>query len=139
MTYPEALWEVGRRCQLDRAGYRADWEARKKWYAHHEILRCIDGGGPEGTRVWSEEGVSGPGINSHAIRGLAAAVFGTQVQVSQLLPVSSMFAPLSGRPSPRSATASAARSPRTDSPHGPPWRKRAPSACWGEPTTEGVC
>ena len=30
---------------LDLAGYRADWEARKAWYAVHDILPWEDGGG----------------------------------------------------------------------------------------------
>ena len=60
---------------LDLAGYRADWAARKAWYAHHDILPWTEGGGSSGTLVWSEEGVDGPGINSHAIRALARAVF----------------------------------------------------------------
>ena len=61
---------------LDRAGYRADWEARKAWYASHGILPCTQGGGPEGTLVWSDENVAGPGISSHEIRRLAREVFG---------------------------------------------------------------
>jgi hypothetical protein len=61
---------------LDLAGYRADWELRKAWYARHDILPWMEGGGSGGMLVWSEEGVSGPGISSHAIRELAASVFG---------------------------------------------------------------
>jgi hypothetical protein len=61
---------------LDLAGYRADWDARKKWYAHHDILPWTDGGGPGGTLVWSEEGLDGQGISSRAIRERAATVFG---------------------------------------------------------------
>jgi hypothetical protein len=30
---------------LDLAGYRADWEARKAWYASHDILPWTSGGG----------------------------------------------------------------------------------------------
>ena len=42
-------WEhLGR---LDLAGYRADWEARKAWYASHGILPYEDGGGPSGALV----------------------------------------------------------------------------------------
>ena len=41
---PTVYWEhLG---MLDLAGYRADWEARKEWYAHHDILPWTDGGGP---------------------------------------------------------------------------------------------
>jgi hypothetical protein len=71
---PTIYWEhLG---MLDLAGYRADWEARKKWYAHHDILPWTDGGGPAGTLVWSAEGLDGQGISSHAIRELAETVFG---------------------------------------------------------------
>lgn len=71
---PTIYWEhLG---MLDLAGYRADWDARKKWYAHHAILPWTDGGGPGGILVWSEEGLDGQGISSHAIRELAAMVFG---------------------------------------------------------------
>lgn len=71
---PPVYWEhLG---MLDLAGYRADWDGRKKWYANHGILPWTDGGGPGGTLVWSEEGIDGQGINSHAIRELAGTVFG---------------------------------------------------------------
>ena len=61
---------------LDLAGYRADWEARKAWYASHEILPWLEGGGPAGTLVWSDETVSAQGIDSNAVRELARTVFG---------------------------------------------------------------
>jgi AAA domain/UvrD-like helicase C-terminal domain len=60
---------------LDLAGYRADWEARKAWYASHEILPWDDGGGPAGMLVWSDENVSAHGIDSSAVRELARNVF----------------------------------------------------------------
>jgi hypothetical protein len=60
---------------LDLAGYRADWEARKVWYASHEILPWHEGGGPAGTLVWSDENVSAQGIDSSAVRELARNVF----------------------------------------------------------------
>lgn len=60
---------------LDLAGYRADWEARKAWYASHDILPWTDGGGAAGTLVWSDENVTDSGISSHAIRELARGVF----------------------------------------------------------------
>ena len=60
---------------LDLAGYRADWEARKAWYASHDILPWTSGGGPAGTLVWSDENVTDSGISSHAIRELAREVF----------------------------------------------------------------
>lgn len=60
---------------LDRAGYRADWAARKAWYETHGILPWTDGGGPNGTLVWSHENVDSPGISSREIRKLARDVF----------------------------------------------------------------
>jgi hypothetical protein len=60
---------------LDLAGYRADWEARKAWYASHEILPWHDGGEPAGTLVWSDENISAQGIDSRAVRELARNVF----------------------------------------------------------------
>jgi hypothetical protein len=72
---PTVYWEhLG---MLDLAGYRADWEARKDWYAQHEILPWTDGGGSRGTLVWSTEGLDGTGISSAAIRELAQQVFGS--------------------------------------------------------------
>jgi hypothetical protein len=67
-------WEhLGR---LDLAGYRADWAARKAWYASHGILPYEDGGGPNGTLVCSDENMAAAGINSHAVRALARKLFG---------------------------------------------------------------
>ena len=63
---------------LDLAGYRADWEARKAWYASHDILPWTSGGGSAGTLVWSDENVTDSGISSHAIRELAREVFELQ-------------------------------------------------------------
>ena len=60
---------------LDLAGYRADWEERKTWYASHEILPWHEGGGPAGTLVWSDENISADGIDSRAVRELARKVF----------------------------------------------------------------
>ncbi len=71
---PPVYWEhLG---MLDRAGYRADWDARKAWYANHGILPWEEGGGPVGALVCSDENVNGEGINSHGIRKLAREVFG---------------------------------------------------------------
>lgn len=71
---PPIYWEhLG---MLDLAGYRADWEARKAWYASHEILPWLEGGGSAGTLVWSDENVRAQGIDSSAVRELARAVFG---------------------------------------------------------------
>ena len=60
---------------LDLAGYRADWEARKAWYASHEIFPWREGGGAAGALVWSDENVSANGIDSNAVRELAQNVF----------------------------------------------------------------
>jgi hypothetical protein len=70
---PPVYWEhLGR---LDLAGYRADWEARKAWYASHDILPWEDGGGARGALVCSDENVSAAGIDSNAVRALARKVF----------------------------------------------------------------
>lgn len=61
---------------LELAGYRAAWEARKRWYAGHGILPWEDGGGPGGALVCSDENVGGAGISSQEIRALAWKVFG---------------------------------------------------------------
>jgi hypothetical protein len=66
---PTVYWEhLG---MLNKAGYRADWEAKQRWYANHGVLPWTDGGGPNGILVWSTEGVSGPGIDSSEIERLA--------------------------------------------------------------------
>lgn len=73
---PPVYWEhLGR---LDLAGYRADWDSRKAWYASHDILPWEDGGGPGGALVTSDENVSAAGIDSHAVRELASKVFGVR-------------------------------------------------------------
>ena len=70
---PPVYWEhLGR---LDLAGYRADWEARKAWYASHDIVPWEDGGGARGVLVCSDENVSAAGIDSNAVRALARRVF----------------------------------------------------------------
>ena len=61
---------------LDRPGYRADWEAKKKWYAEHQILPWEEGGGAEGTLVWSTENLESAGIDAKEIDELARDVFG---------------------------------------------------------------
>lgn len=60
---------------LDLAGYRADWQARKAWYASHDILPWVDGGGANGALVCSDENLNGQGINSNAVRELVKDVF----------------------------------------------------------------
>lgn len=70
---PPVYWEhLGR---LDLAGYRADWEARKAWYASHDIVPWEEGGGARGVLVCSDENVSAAGIDSNAVRALARRVF----------------------------------------------------------------
>lgn len=70
---PTVYWEhLG---MLDLAGYRANWEARRDWYARQGILPWDEGGGETGTLVTSDESVSSGGISSSAIRALAAQVF----------------------------------------------------------------
>ncbi|WP_151523700.1 AAA family ATPase [Serinicoccus kebangsaanensis] len=60
---------------LDKAGYRADWEAKRQWYANHGIAPWTEGGGPEGTLVWSTEGQPPDGIDAAQIEQLARGVF----------------------------------------------------------------
>ena len=55
-------------------GYQADWEAKRQWYASHHILPWTEGGGAKGVLVWSEEGTSGPGIDSREIDARAREV-----------------------------------------------------------------
>ena len=70
---PPVYWEhLG---MLDVRGYRADWEAKRKWYASHGIRAWEDGGGPEGILVWSSEGDLRGGIDAQSIEKLARAVF----------------------------------------------------------------
>jgi hypothetical protein len=70
---PSVYWEhLG---MLDLSGYRADWEARKAWYASHDIMPWTEGGGSAGTLVWSDENVTDSGISSHGISELAREVF----------------------------------------------------------------
>jgi hypothetical protein len=71
---PNVYWEhLG---MLDLHGYRADWEAKRDWYASHGILPWTDGGGPNGVLVWSDEGVVDAGIDSLDIESRAREVFG---------------------------------------------------------------
>jgi hypothetical protein len=60
---------------LDLAGYRADWKAKLQWYRDHGILPWSEGGGPEGTLVWSSERTAPGGIDEREIRELAREVF----------------------------------------------------------------
>jgi hypothetical protein len=75
---PTVYWEhLG---MLDNAGYRADWEAKLAWYASHDILPWLDGGGRAGTLVWSSEKHGAQGINSEEIEHLAREVLGLAEQ-----------------------------------------------------------
>lgn len=71
---PTIYWEaLG---MLDKAGYRADWESKKKWYGAHGIEPWVDGGGPDGILVWSTEGRPPAGIDASEIEQLASDVLG---------------------------------------------------------------
>jgi len=62
---PTVYWEhLG---MLDKHGYKADWEAKRRWYASHGILPWTEGGGATGVLAWSEEGISAGGIDSREI------------------------------------------------------------------------
>ncbi|HEX5716094.1 MAG TPA: AAA family ATPase [Thermoanaerobaculia bacterium] len=70
---PTVYWEhLG---MLDRFRYRADWEAKKAWYAEHGILPWTEGGGPAGILVWSTEKSGNRGIDVQEIERLAREVF----------------------------------------------------------------
>lgn len=73
---PPIYWEhLG---MLDLAGYRADWEAKRAWYAKHGIRPWTEGGGRSGTLVWSTKGKDGPGIDANEIERLAIEVLGPE-------------------------------------------------------------
>lgn len=59
---------------LNSAGYRADWDARRTWYASQGILPWTEGGGAGGVLIWSTEATEGPGIDSVSIGQLASEV-----------------------------------------------------------------
>lgn len=70
---PPVYWEhLG---MLDLAGYRADWEAKLAWYSKHGIEPLENGGGQNGTLVWSTEKPGGH-IDAHEIERLAVSLFG---------------------------------------------------------------
>lgn len=69
---PTIYWEhLG---MLDKAGYRADWEAKLRWYESHSIKPWEDGGGPAGVLVRSTEKQSSRGIDAEEIEQLAKSV-----------------------------------------------------------------
>jgi hypothetical protein len=71
---PTVYWEhLG---MLGKAGYRANWEAKRAWYATHGILPWTDGGGPNGILAWSVEGIEGNGIDAVEIEQLAREILG---------------------------------------------------------------
>jgi len=59
---------------LGAAEYRADWEAKKVWYAQHGILPWTDGGGPGGVLVWSQDDLATGGIDVQAIERLVEEI-----------------------------------------------------------------
>jgi hypothetical protein len=61
--------------KLADAAYRDDWAAKRAWYADHGNLPWTEGGGPNGTLVWSSE-APGRVIDSLEIENLAKQVFG---------------------------------------------------------------
>lgn len=62
--------------KLGSAGYRADWEVKRAWYAEHGILPWLEGGGPDGVLVWSDEKPNNQGIDSQAIEQRVREVMG---------------------------------------------------------------
>jgi hypothetical protein len=74
LSKPTIYWEhLG---MLDKAGYKANWAAKKAWYARHGILPASEGGGPNGILVWSTESSSGKGIDTQEIEQLAEMTLG---------------------------------------------------------------
>lgn len=70
---PTIYWEhLG---LLGKAGYRADWEAKKSWYAQHGILPWRGGGGERGILVWSEDSPEGR-IDASEIEEIARLLLG---------------------------------------------------------------
>ena len=61
---------------LEDPAYEANWRKKKRWYAEHGILPWNEGGGPNGTLVYSTEGRSSPGIDSEKIKQLAREALG---------------------------------------------------------------
>src|SRR5205823_6367177 len=60
---------------LDKAGYRADWNAKCAWYAAHGILLWKNGGGPAGHLVWSVDDPTTGAIDARQLEELARKVF----------------------------------------------------------------
>lgn len=66
------IWEhLG---MLDDPQYARNWDAKKEWYRANGVLPIADGGGPEGTLVWTDDL---GGVDVPAWRQLAQQVFGT--------------------------------------------------------------
>jgi hypothetical protein len=73
---PPIYWEhLG---MLDLPGYKADWDAKRAWYASHDILSREAGGGTAGMLVWSTESAGGH-IDAEEIEQLASELFGGMV------------------------------------------------------------
>jgi energy-coupling factor transporter ATP-binding protein EcfA2 len=65
------LWEhLG---MMDRPDYRATWDYKVDWYRRNGVLPFDEGGGPNGTLVWSNEL---GGLRSDEVRAQARRVFG---------------------------------------------------------------
>ncbi|MFD5777709.1 AAA family ATPase [Streptomyces fungicidicus] len=72
LSGPPVLWEhLG---MLDDPEYAARWRQRLKWYAGQGVLPEKDGGGPNGTLVWTSDE---HGVNEPEWRALAQRVVGT--------------------------------------------------------------
>jgi hypothetical protein len=44
---------------LQRPSYRRKWETKLAWYRANGVLLHVEGGGPDGTLVTSEDGADG--------------------------------------------------------------------------------
>ena len=85
---------------LDLPDYARKWELKKAWYADNGILPYDQGGGPNGTLMWTDDL---HGADAHAWLALASEV----LQVAPAMPPS----PVSGSPGP--VRRMARRTPRT--------------------------
>jgi hypothetical protein len=65
---------------MNNPRYAAKWQRKKSWYAENGILPAEEGGGPEGTLIWTDDraGVDEPGWRQLAAETLGTAEHGDQ-------------------------------------------------------------
>ncbi|MET7774040.1 ATP-dependent RecD-like DNA helicase [Nocardia sp. NPDC005366] len=80
-TGDRIIWEhLG---MLDNPRYAANWEAKKQWYRDNGVLPIHDGGGPEGTLVWTDDR---GGVDVPAWRQRAQQVLGAPLTPAKKMP-----------------------------------------------------